>query len=379
MPRNENGKGFSLKDHLFNRGKVVYLGELLAKADPKFDADVFVKKVMTKLKRLELKERIVWIAETLEEQLPQEFEAAADVIINALPDPLDPTKTDNDFGDFIFAPLGEYVVRNGLSKKYLHTSLGTIQEITQRFSMEDAIRYFLNAFEDETLKVIGEWTSHRHYHVRRLVSEGTRPLLPWSGRINMDIDKAVPLLNELYFDNTRYVTRSVANHMNDIAKKYPDLVIKTLKRWAREGKQEPKEMDWIISHSLRTLVKEGNTEALMLLGYHAKPQIVVTDFELGSEVVSIGGFLEFSFVIVSEEASKFMIDYEIDYQKANNKRGKKVFKLKKLSLQPGDRITLSKKHLFPADATTLTFYPGQHHITLQINGVKMNTAQFELS
>ena len=80
----------------------------------------------------------------------------------ALPPPLDPSKSDDDFGDFIFAPLGEFVVR--------------------------------------------------------LVSEGTRPRLPWSVRLTTSIHRPLELLNVLHADPMRYVTRSVANHLHALSR-----------------------------------------------------------------------------------------------------------------------------------------------------------------
>ena len=378
MVRNENGKGFSLKDHLFNRKKVAYLGNLFAQADVTFDANLFEKEVMKDMMQLALKQRIVCIAQSLETQLPKEFTKASQIIIKALPQPLSQDKTDDDFGDFIFAPLGEYVVRNGLSKKYLKTSLKTLQQITQRFSMEDSIRYFINTFEKETLDELKKWTAHNNYHVRRLVSEGTRPLLPWSGRVSMNIEDALPFLNDLYGDTTRYVTRSVANHMNDIAKKNPKLVIDTLKKWKKEGRQEAHEMNWIITHSMRTLVKQGNTDALKLLGYKQYPDITVSRIAVNRDTVAVGGVLEFSCEIAARGDEELMIDYVIDFVKKNGSTAPKVFKIKKLSVEKGQTYTITKKHRFVKDATTFTFYPGKHTITLQINGKQYPGCDFTI-
>jgi hypothetical protein len=219
MSRNTMKKKFSLKDHLFNRKKVEYLAGLFVVSDKKFKEKEFVEEVMTKLLKLELKERIVWIAQVLERYLPQDFSAASKVIVKALPAELDSSNTDDDFGDFIFAPLGEYVVRNGLSKKHLKDSFFVLHELTRRFSMEDAMRAFLNEFPKETLKVYAQWAKDKNYHVRRLVSESTRPFLPWSRRVGLKSVDTLPLLHLLHTDKTRFVTRSVANHLNDIAKK----------------------------------------------------------------------------------------------------------------------------------------------------------------
>lgn len=381
MSRNTNGRGFSLKDHLFNRAKVRYLAELFVGADATFDAKAFEERVMSKLPELELKARIEWIGECLAERLPTDFERAAVVLHRSLPPPLDPTKTDDDFGDFIFAPLGAYVVKYGRTRAHVKTSLSLLEAITQRFSMEDAIRYFITDFEKETLVALRRWTKHAHYHVRRLVSEGTRPLLPWSGRIALASEKVIPFLDILYADPTRYVTRSVANHVNDIAKRDPALALATLARWQKEGKQEAKEMDWMMRHSLRTLVKEGNSEALALLGYESAPQVRVARFFVspGSQKIVPGEYLVFSFTLKTSADERLMIDYVIDFQKSGGKRGQKVFKLKQLNVKAGETYEIKKRHLFPKDATTVRLYPGPHSVTLQINGARFARADFHLT
>lgn len=378
MARNTNGKGFSLKDHLFNKEKIKYLAARFSAVYSDFNEPVFIEDVMSRLSEFELKQRIVLIAEALEKQLPPDFVEACAIIVKALPEPLDPDKTDDDFGSFIFAPLGEYVVRNGLQKQYVDTSLATLKEITQRFSMEDAIRYFINGFEKETMKTLLVWTKDPHYHVRRLVSEGTRPLLPWSGRIGLEVTVPVSFLDTLYADETRFVTRSVANHMNDMSKTHPELVIQTLMKWKNQGSQDMQELDWIVRHSLRTLIKQGNREALELLGYAANPAVVVERFYISPDSRKIipGETLSFSFEIMAKDDTRLMIDYVIDFVKANGQIKSKVFKLKKVSLSKGEVIQVQKKHKMLADATTFTLYPGKHAVTLQINGAQMQKGTF---
>ena len=56
---------------------------------------------------------------------------------------------------------------------------------------------------------------------------------PWAKKLNIDYKIPLSLLDRLYTDNTRYVTRSVANHLNDIAKIDPDLVIEDTQTLAR--------------------------------------------------------------------------------------------------------------------------------------------------
>ncbi len=280
MAKKSKGSGFSLKDQLFNRNRIQYLARLFQDVDARFETNGFVRDCMRSLKQLELKERIVHIAMQLEQYLPDDFGLAAKRIISALPPRLDPTKSDNDFGDFIIAPLGEFVVRNGQVKKHLKLSLRTLKELTMRFSMEDSIRAFLNSFPKETMAELIKWSRDKNYHVRRLASEGTRPLLPWSKRLNVDIETPMPILDELFADPTRYVTRSVANHLNDIAKTRPALVVESLKKWKESGRQEPTEMRWMSKHALRTLVKQGHKQTLKFLGFRPNPKIEVIGFAM---------------------------------------------------------------------------------------------------
>lgn len=378
MAKEKTSPSFSLKDQLFNRERVKYLAGLFFDANSDFDAARFVREVMTKLVKLELKERIVHIAETLELFLAEDFKTAAAQIVKSLPPPLDPAKSDDDFGDFIFAPLGEFVVRNGLSKKHLRTSLKTLKEVTQRFSMEDAIRFFINEFPDETLAEIANWSTDKNYHVRRLVSEGTRPMLPWSKRLSIDTTLPLPLLGTLHADPTRYVTRSVSNHLNDIAKTKPNLVLDTLKKWRKEKRQDQAELEWMTRHSLRTLVKQGNEKALRLLGFHPSPKIVVDGFRMKSKGVRPGDTLEFSFSVEASRNESLMIDYVIDFVKSNGSLAPKVHKLKQIQLKKNEMIEISKRHKLHAAATTYTLYPGTHRLTLQINGQPFGTLEFEL-
>lgn len=379
MAREKKLSGFSLKDQLFNRERVAYLAGLFSNANPEFAYKDFIRETMRKLTALELKERIVHIAKTLEKYLAEDFKTATSQIVRSLPPPLDPAKTDDDFGDFIFAPLGEFVVRNGMARRHRRVSLNTLKEITQRFSMEDAIRFFINEHPEQTLNELGKWVAHKNYHVRRLVSEGTRPMLPWSKRLSLDPSIPVPFLDSLHADPTRYVTRSVANHLNDIAKINPALVLETLEKWAKAKMQRPAELGWITQHSLRTLVKQGNREALCLLGFQPNPKITINDFRLKSNQVRRGDTIEFSFSIKSTREERLMIDYMIDFVKANGSRKPKVHKLKQLETRKGESFKLSKRHKLHANATTYTLYPGLHRLTLQINGKSFDALDFELT
>lgn len=367
-----------LKDQLFNKLKVNKIALEIQRVYPSFKRDDFIHDVAAKFPELELKARISWIAACLRKYFPEDYRRAIGILIKALPKPNNPDLSDDDFGDFIYAPYAEFVAKNGCTKEHLSISLTALYEITQRFSAEDAIRYFINAFPDETFKELLEWSKDSHYHVRRLCSEGTRPKLPWSQKINIPITAPLSILENLFYDKTRFVTRSVANHINDISKTHPELAIETLKKWQKSKKQKPEEMDYMIRHALRTLIKEGHPQAMTLLGFSQHSEISVTNVSVPQQVL-MNTALEFSFTVKSPIDIRALIDYTLHFQ---NKRGelnsKKVFKLTQLSLVKNTPVMVSKRHALRERMTTRTLYPGKHEITIQINGTIFTKKPFIL-
>jgi 3-methyladenine DNA glycosylase AlkC len=375
MPDTER---FSLKDHLFNEVKVKKLAKDITRVYPGFDERGFVQAVVREFPQLELMQRIAHISAMLREYLPEDYLEALTVLVASLPPPCDPSLSDDDFGEFIYAPYGHFVSGYGCEKRYLKESLAAIKEITQRFSCEWAIRNFLNTFPKETLAELKRWTKDSHYHVRRLVSEGTRPNLPWAKKVKIASVDTLPLLEVLYTDKTRFVTRSVANHLNDIAKTEPALVVSTLTRWQASGKQSESEMKFILKHALRTLVKQGNRDALALLG-HGSTKVSLVSFVIETPKVQTGEVLVFSCVLQSTDKTPqdFIVDYIIDFKKANGTHAQKVHKLKMVQLKPKEKVTLVKRHPLRL-MTTRTLYPGEHRVTLQVNGKVFDTHSFLL-
>ncbi|NIL43670.1 hypothetical protein HCB17_22980 [Salinispora arenicola] len=250
-----------LKDQLFTREKVELIAGEIKHVDSAFKADEFVTMVVARFPELELKARIAWITTCLERHLPRNFRKAASALVRSLPAPADPALSDGDFGDFIYAPYAEYVAQRGCTAEDLEFSLAMLRAITTRFSAEFAIRPFLDAFPDHVLTTLLAWTGDQHYHVRRLCSEGTRPRLPWARNLTLPYDVGIPILDRLFADPTRYVTRSVANHVNDVSKKNPELALDTLERWRNSGLQQPREMHYVIRHGARTLRRADHPRA----------------------------------------------------------------------------------------------------------------------
>lgn len=367
-------KGVALKDQLFNRAKVAALAARFA---PPFNGSAFERDVMARLPELELKARIDWIAACCVTYLPQGFPAAAGAIRAALPPPLDPGRSDDDFGDFIYAPLGEVAVKMGLHS-HPDLALELLEDLTQRFSMEWAIRPFAVHHPKLVLRYLDRWARHDSYHVRRLVSEGTRPNLPWGTGIGWPVARAMPLLDELHSDPSRFVTRSVANHLNDISKSDPDLVLERLGHWQALARQSPAELDWISRHALRGLVKSGHPQALALLGYDPDADLSAM-LSLSAQTLEIGTPIALSIDINGPPDLPVIVDYVLHLHRPTGAPGQKVFKLKQGKLDATGQLRLHKTQRLQTGLSTYRLYPGPHAISVQINGRRQARACFELT
>lgn len=371
---------FSLKDHLFHAGKVQALARRIQVVYPAFDQPTFVDAVVRRLPELELKARIDWISVCLRQFLPDDYRRALQILLASLPEPCDPSLSDGDFGEFIYAPYSKFVADFGCHEDQLDVSLAALKQMTTRFSAEYAIRFFINAFPRQTLQTLAQWQYDSHYHVRRLVSEGTRPKLPWAQKIKLDPQAALIFLDHLHADPSRFVTRSVANHLNDLAKIEPNWVLERLQSWKTQNRQNPKELDFITRHALRSLIKQGHSETLLFLGYAPQTLIQISDLKLVSNQVLIGQDLQFDFEIQSQsdQAQDLIIDYRIYFcTKKEGTLSPKVFKLKQLTLPAKQILRLRKKHPFKI-MTTRALYPGQHLLEIQVNGQSMARQAFEL-
>lgn len=355
---------FSLKDSLFNEEKINYLTKLLEK-NIAFDLEKFKSNILKDFPNLELKQRITHICINLEKILPNNYPKSLNILLKSLPKELDNNKSDDDFGDFILAPFWEFIIRNWLSKEYLEISLNWFYEITKRFSMEFYIRKFINYFPEETMKFLEKISKDKNYHVRRLATEWTRLKLPWAEKININYIQTQKILNNLYYDKTRYVTRSVANHLNDISKIDENYVINKLSEWKKSNLQNQKELDFIIKHSLRTLLKNWNTKALELIGIN-EIKLSNINFEIKNNIINLWEKLHFNLYLNSTKSWLIYVDYIVYFLLKNWKYSKKVYKIWTYNIFKNKTLSLSKSHLFN-NFTTRKLYDWIHYIEIQIN------------
>jgi len=361
---------------VFNASVVNELGINIQKTWPHFPKDKFYNEINSKINELNFGARSSLIADTLKKYLPNEFPTAAQILIDSLgPEP----KTDEltGFDGFIIMPQCLFISRYGL--EHYDISIKALYEMTKRFTAEGDIRFFLEKYHEKTLKFIHELTHDKSPFARRLASEGTRPRLPLAPRIpqlQKDPSLIIEILEKLKEDPNLMVRRSVANNLNDISKDNPDIVITTLKRWKKINN---KGTQWIISHALRTLLKDGHPDALKLMGYEPNINIIVSEIKFNSKEIKIGDDLIFEFTVTSNEnkSCKLMIDYVIHFMKKNGKQAPKVFKAAKKTLGPRETITIEKKQSFKK-INTRPYYSGKHSLEIQINGKKYVKTDFTL-
>lgn len=367
---------FSLADQLFNPESVEQLACAFDQAYAKFERKKFEHEVLKRFPALALKERIDWMVAVLEGYLPSDFFAALTVLERALPPPLDQNKTDNDFGEFIWVVPGEYVARHGCRAETLDASLRFLREATKRFSSESAIRPFLRSFPEPTIEFMRRCASDDNYHVRRFASEGSRPFLPWAQRVDLPLEQVISILHLLYADPTRYVTRSVANAMNDIAKIDAELAVRTLIRWRKLNQQTPDELGWMLRHATRGLMKQGHPLALKLLDYTVEPLVEISNLATTKQLF-VGEAFNWQCNLVSRARQKLKITLHIHFLKANGNHAAKAFAVRDADFLKGEAVSINKRLSFKS-ITTRTLYPGQHFAELVINGVSCAKRCFDL-
>ena len=367
---------FSLKDQLFNADSLGDLADEYAAAVPGFDRDAFHAVALSGVADRTLVACLDWFADCLEPYLADDFPTMAAQLEAAMQPPLDPTLRDDDFGRFIHAVPGVLAARHGL-EAHRERALDLLHAATQRFSMEFYIRPFLNRWPEETLARLRRWSEDDNYHVRRLVSEGTRPKLPWARKVEVTPAQVLPLLDRLQADPTRFVTRSVANHLNDLAKSDPEIVLGRLAAWEADGAQAPAERAWMRRHALRTLIKEGHSGAMAMLGYAQNVPVEVS-LDVPAPQVALGQALTFEVSLHADQDLPVIVDYRIRFVRPGGKTGEKVFKLKVGQVRSGAALVLKKVHKLKANATTFELHPGVHGLVVQVNGVDRAEATFEI-
>lgn len=358
---------FTLKESLFSADRFRHVADETKSVYPDFDKKKFLALTLPAIPPLSLMQRLDLMAESLHATLPADYRAALGILRRLAP---------RINSGFVTLALPRFVALYGTHD--VAVSLDALRFFTAFGSSEFAIREFLRRDLAGTLAVMREWSLDTDEHVRRLASEGCRPRLPWSFRLEKlvaDPTPVLPILENLRSDPALYVRKSVANHLNDITKDHPELVMTLLDGWPRDDKHTA----WIIKRALRTLIKQGDRRALALIGAGGKPQVRIEDFRVSPKTVKLGGHATIGFTLVStaKKARRVVVDYIVHYVKKSGGSSEKVFKLKELSLAPGESVALSTQRAL-RDFTTRTHHAGVHRVELAVNGERLASGEFEL-
>ncbi|MFJ7281314.1 DNA alkylation repair protein [Pseudomonas sp. NPDC099000] len=352
---------------IFNAERLNHIATEMTAVYPEFNSKAFLKMANDGLADLSIMQRMARVSECLHAVLPLDYDESLEVL-RALAPRLN--------SGFVSISLPHYVAMYGAHD--FERSMDALKYFTAFGSAEFAIRYFLRSDLERSLALMHEWSRDENEHVRRLASEGSRPRLPWSFRleqIQSDPALAAGILDNLKADNSLYVRKSVANHLNDITKDHPEWVLDLIEGWSLENKHTA----WIAKHALRSLIKQGNQRALAIIGASGKAEVEIIGVKVEPAVIRLGEKITLSFAVKSTvaESQRLVIDYAIDYVKANGSTSAKVFKLKAMTL-PGKATEQVSRSQQIKELTTRKHYVGKHAVHILVNGERLATTSFEI-
>jgi 3-methyladenine DNA glycosylase AlkC len=353
----------------------------LHRVSPTFEAKRFEQLALDGLLGLEFKARAQHLSLALQATLPERFEEAADILqasLKAVPQPRfehDPDEDlgtlgtdDTGLGGWALWAFGDFVAQRGMANP--ERSLRALHAITQRFTAEFAIRPFIVHHPELVFRTLNGWLNDPSAHVRRLVSEGSRPRLPWGLRLQMlvkDPSPTLPLLHALQDDPSEYVRRSVANHLNDIAKDHPDVVAKWLDAHLPEA---PLSRQRLLRHASRSLIKSGHPGVMQAWGL-GQGLVGTARLSASSNRVRIGEKVTLHIELNAPHGhasdQPLEVDYLVHHIKANGSTSPKAFKGKRVILPSHGSVSWDKSHSF-VPVSTRRYFPGEHRIELQVNG-----------
>ncbi|MDA8747239.1 DNA alkylation repair protein [Litoreibacter sp.] len=364
--------------NIYNPTLIEGMAVHLARVSTAFDKDVFLKTALAGLDDLEMLARAEQISLAIDAAFPDDFSLKRTAMVAALHPRADMELSEMKVDDQGIAgwagePMARVIARHGLDDPA--PNLEALCEMTMRFSSEFAVRPFFRDHPQVTMAAALRWAKDDNHHVRRLASEGSRPLLPWGIKLHgfvQDPSALIPLLTGLRDDPSEYVRRSVANNLNDISKNQPDLIADLARDWLKQASPDRAKL---VKHACRGLIKQGHTGALAAFGF-PPPDLVDVDLTCPHEVV-LGDKMPITLRFRARKDQKLLIDYVLHFMRANGKLSAKVFKWTEKTVSAGEDVQLEKAHPYKV-VTTRKDYPGAQKLGVQINGQTVVEMPFEL-
>ncbi|MBE9560070.1 MAG: DNA alkylation repair protein [Proteobacteria bacterium] len=351
--------------NLYSKRLIKGLGIEISKHHISFDQKAFDRSIFDKnWKDKELKQRMRHIAKCLHQHLPVNYKKAIKI--------LKPVSA--QFSGFEYMFFQDYVECYGMDD--FETSMPALEHFTKFSSSEFAVRAFILQDEKRMMKQMLDWTESDNHHVRRLATEGCRPRLPWAIALpsfKKNPQPVLKILKTLIKDDSEYVRRSVANNLNDISKDNPATVL----QWAEQWLGDNEETDRLIKHACRSLLKQGDVQALSLFGFAHAKHIKLDKFNV-QPTVNMGDKLQFTFLLKTQKAhlGRCRIEFAIDFMKANGNQSRKVFKISEGEYTEKEK-PVSKYFSFK-EISTRKYYAGEHRLSIIVNGVEQSEKPFKL-
>lgn len=361
------------------------LGEQLAAAGASVHRGQWQKAMGADFEALGLMDRGRRLAQVMGQFMPPDFAQAAPLLVRAMGRPMgldkhgEPTGSGDVPSGFFYLPHSMYIAKHGL--QHLPEALHAQHALTQRFTAEFSLRPFLQQHTQATLAHLAQWVQDDSAHVRRAVSEATRPRLPWAARLSdfvRDPTPVLPLLARLRDDPSAYVRRSVANHLNDIGKDHPELLTGLARQWLDDA-PVPAMRQSLLRHALRTAIKRGDAQALALFGHGQVSPLQVQSANITPSKARIGESVTLHCTLhnPSAQAVRALADWRVFYVKANGTLSPKVFKGTTLQVEAHGSVVIEKT-LSLRQMSTRTHHPGRHTVEIALNGHVHPVVHFDL-
>jgi 3-methyladenine DNA glycosylase AlkC len=228
----------------FGVNLAIVLSEKISPVYKNFKSKEFITSAKRECKDKTLTQRVEIIADNLSAFLPADYKKSISVLLKILGEAN--TEETGMFKKYYWLmPVGKYIEKYGLD--HFDISMNAIEELTKRNTGEYAIRPYIRKFPDKTLKQMKQWATSDSFHLRRLASEGLRPKLPWSQKLDLFIDNPKPvfsILDILKEEEVKFVKKSVANNLTDYIKVNPKLTFQLLDKWKKINNEHTQWMIW---------------------------------------------------------------------------------------------------------------------------------------
>lgn len=352
---------------MFSAELVTKLALLIKSEVKEFDDKKFIKSVLDdNWSARELKERMRHITNMLNRNLNLPFNDTIDLFI----------KIGVNFKGLFALVFPDYAEVYGMDN--FNKSMEALEKFTVLCSSEFAVRPFIIKYHEKTIKQMIKWSKAENEHIRRFSSEGCRPRLPWGivlPELKKDPSPILPIIENLLFDKSDYVRKSVANNLNDISKDNPAIVISLAEKHLGKNKNTDK----LLKHALRTLLKKGDEKALNLFGFNGSNEVVLESVKSDKTKVTLNDTVEFKLIIKNSGTTtqKVRTEYLFEFPGKTDNHNKKIFQFKETEIKAGEWLELVKRHKFQHQSIR-TLYPGDYYFTFILNGKQTEKLKIRL-